>query len=255
MHPLRNGGSGPGEADRSQPAGQRPPSGSTESQCGLGNSDGRGLLRRDIVRLARQGARAATNAFCAIGPRGVALRAALALASVVPFYGSADADPAEVCEQEMIRAARAHDVPLAVLYAVGLTETGRRGSLHPYALNIEGPSFFPATLAEAADRLAAARKRGAKLIDVGCMQIDYHYHGGHFTSPEAMFDPHANVTYAARFLKQLEAREGSWTLAAARYHAGPSNNPAQKRYVCQVITNMIASGLGSWTANARAFCR
>jgi soluble lytic murein transglycosylase-like protein len=179
----------------------------------------------------------------------------LAVALVAYCHGRADAEPAQVCEQEMIRAARAYEVPLAVLYAIGLTETGRRGSLHPYALNIEGPSFFPATLAEASSRLEAARKRGARLIDVGCMQIDYHYHAARFRSTEAMFDPRENVTYAARFLKQLRAREGSWTLAAARYHAGPTNNPAQKRYVCQVITNMIASGLGSWTPNARAFCR
>jgi soluble lytic murein transglycosylase-like protein len=184
-------------------------------------------------------------------PRSLVLAAAL----VAYCTGRADAEPAQVCEQEMIRAARAYEVPLAVLYAIGLTETGRRGSLHPYALNIEGPSFFPATLAEASSQLEAARKQGAKLIDVGCMQIDYHYHAAHFRSPEAMFDPRENVTYAARFLKQLRAREGSWTLAAARYHAGPNNNPAQKRYVCQVITNMIASGLGAWTPNARAFCR
>lgn len=176
-------------------------------------------------------------------------------AMAAAFHGPAVAEPSDACEQEMIRAAREYDVPLAVLYAIGLTETGRHGSLHPYALNIEGPSYFPATLAEASIRLQAARKRGAKLIDVGCMQIDFHYHAEHFRSPEAMFDPHANVTYAAQFLKELRAREGSWTLAAARYHAGPSNNPAQKRYVCQVITNMIASGLGSWTATARAFCR
>lgn len=190
-----------------------------------------------------------------IGLWRTACVAVLALAVVAHFHGPADAEPVEACEQEMIRAARIYDVPLAVLYAIGLTETGRRGSLHPYALNIEGPSFFPATLSEASDRLEAARKRGAKLIDVGCMQINYHYHGSRFRSPEAMFDPHANVTYAAQFLKQLRAREGSWTLAAARYHAGPTNNPAQKRYVCQVITNMVASGLGTWTSNARTFCR
>jgi soluble lytic murein transglycosylase-like protein len=181
--------------------------------------------------------------------------AARVVSTLVLLHGPAAADPAQVCEQEMVRAARTHGVPLAVLYAIGLTETGRRGSLHPYALNIEGPSFFPATLAEASDRFTAARKRGAKLIDVGCMQINYRYHAGRFASPEEMFDPHANVTYAARFLKQLEAREGSWTLAAARYHAGPNNNPAQKRYVCQVITNMVASGFGSWTSQAQAFCR
>ena len=42
------------------------------------------------------------------------------------------------CEGEMARAARRHGVPLGVLYAVGLSETGRDGVLHPYALNIDG---------------------------------------------------------------------------------------------------------------------
>lgn len=48
----------------------------------------------------------------------------------------------------MMRAAQKYGVPLGVLYAVGLTETGRRGSLSPYALNIEGPSFFSALIAD-----------------------------------------------------------------------------------------------------------
>ena len=70
-----------------------------------------------------------------------------------------------------------------------------------------------------------------------------------------MFDPHANVDYAARFLKVLHRREGSWTMAVARYHAGPNNNPAQKQYVCAVIVNMVATGFGEWTAQSRDFCR
>jgi hypothetical protein len=56
-------------------------------------------------------------------------------------------------------------VPLAVLYAVGLTETGRRGSLQPFALNIEGPSFFAATLNEALRQFEEAQKRGAMHAD------------------------------------------------------------------------------------------
>jgi soluble lytic murein transglycosylase-like protein len=64
-----------------------------------------------------------------------------------------------------------------------------------------------------------------------------------------MFDQHENVDFAAHFLKELRVREGSWTLAAARYHAGPGNNPAQKRYVCQVIANMVASGFGGSVRN------
>jgi soluble lytic murein transglycosylase-like protein len=70
-----------------------------------------------------------------------------------------------------------------------------------------------------------------------------------------MFDPPTNVAYAARFLRQLKAREGSWTMAVARYHAGPDNDPAQKRYVCRVIANLVASGFGAWTTEARAFCQ
>jgi soluble lytic murein transglycosylase-like protein len=219
------------------------------------HSEDRILVERTGIRRTGKLSKDKARACGSIGLRRSACLAVLALTVDWSVPGPANAEPAVACEQEMIRAARTYDVPLAVLYAIGMTETGRRGSLHPYALNIEGPSFFPATLSEATSRLRAARSRGAKLIDVGCMQINYHYHGSRFRSPEAMFDPHANVSYAAQFLKQLRAREGSWTLAAARYHAGPTNNPAQKRYVCQVITNMVASGLGSWTTHARAFCR
>jgi soluble lytic murein transglycosylase-like protein len=182
---------------------------------------------------------------------------AAALAAIFTFEGeaAAGAESANLCEREMTRAAQKYEVPLAVLYAVGMTETGRLGSLHPYALNIEGPSVFPASLGEALRRFQAARKAGVKLIDIGCMQINHYFHSNQFPSLEAMFDPRENVDYAARFLKGLKAREGSWTLAAARYHAGPNNNPAQKQYVCQVIANMVASGFGAWTTNARSFCR
>ncbi|MGO9135159.1 MAG: transglycosylase SLT domain-containing protein [Methylovirgula sp.] len=167
---------------------------------------------------------------------------------------SAAPDDSLVCEREMMRASQKYGVPLGVLYAVALTETGRRGSLHPYALNIEGPSYFPATLQAAMQQFEAARRSGAKLIDIGCMQINHHFHGMHFRSVADMFDPQENVDYAAQFLKDLRVKEGSWTLAAARYHAGPDNNPAQKQYVCAVMANMVASGFGKWTPTARAFC-
>ncbi len=160
----------------------------------------------------------------------------------------------KLCEREMIRAAVKYNVPLAVLYAVGMTETGRGGALNPYALNLEGPAVFPANLDEALRRFEEAWRDGARLIDIGCMQINHHFHGRQFPSLVAMFDPRENVEYAAQFLKTLREKEGSWTLAAARYHAGPGNDPAQKKYVCLVISNMVASGLGAWTANARAFC-
>jgi hypothetical protein len=162
------------------------------------------------------------------------------------------ADPA--CEREMTRAARDYDVPLNVLYAVGLTETGSRGMLGPYDINVDGRSIQSESLERALDRVEQELAHGAKYIDVGCMQINKRWHGRNFRSLREMFDPVVNVRYAARFLRELKSREGSWTLAVARYNAGPDNDPAQKKYVCAVIRNMVASRFGRWTESARQFC-
>ncbi len=53
---------------------------------------------------------------------------------------------------------------------------------------------------------------GATLIDLGCMQINHHYHAEHFKSVEEMLDPRRNVDYAARFLTRLKSRHdtGRW---------------------------------------------
>jgi len=159
------------------------------------------------------------------------------------------------CEREMARAAARHGVPLAILYGVGLAETGRGDGLRPHALNIAGDSVYDLDRQEALDRFAEARRRGVTSIDVGCMQINYRYHGKKFASVEEMFDPAANVDYAARFLKELHGQEGDWTRAVARYHAGIANKPAQKRYVCAVIKRLVTVGLGAETEESRALCR
>ena len=158
------------------------------------------------------------------------------------------------CEREIHLAAARYGIPEGILYSVGLTETGRKGSLQPNALNIEGKALFPDDTAGGLRAVLDAKSRGIKLIDIGCMQINQHFHGEHFPSLEAMFDPHRNVDYAARFLLQLHKRHDTWTMAVARYHAGPDNDPAQKRYVCRVIANLVATGYGNWTPNARKFC-
>lgn len=179
---------------------------------------------------------------------------AVALAMAFTFSTAAAAASERPCEREMARAAQKHGVPLGMLYAVGLTETGRGDSLRPYALNIEGRPVYDIDKSEALRQVEAARLSGVRLIDIGCMQINHHFHARNFASLEAMLDPAQNVDYAARFLIELRAREGSWTRAVARYHAGPNNDPAQKRYVCRVIANMVATGFGRWTREAKAFC-
>jgi len=164
-------------------------------------------------------------------------------------------DPSQnACEREMLRASHQRNIPVNVLYAVSLTETGRGGRLDPFAINVEGKAAFSRTRAEAMEKVQRARAQGAKLIDIGCMQINHYFHGSKFASLAEMFEPARNVDYGAQFLIELKQREGSWTKAVARYHAGAGNTPAQKTYVCAVIRNMVTTGLGEWTPAAKSFC-
>lgn len=177
--------------------------------------------------------------------------AAACLSSLFAGLANAAANP---CEAEILRASDRYGIPAGILYAVGLTETGNKGSLQPNALNIEGKAVFAKSRPEALAAFNRARGEGKTLIDLGCMQINHRYHAGHFRSVADMLDPHQNVDYAARFLASLHARHQTWSMAVARYHAGPNNDPAQKVYVCRVIANMVAVGFGKWTSNARSFC-
>ena len=178
----------------------------------------------------------------------------LSLTALVTSTCSALAS-AGACESEIAAAAAKYQIPAGILYSVGLTETGRKGSLQPFAMNIEGKAYFENSAGEVLQRFAAARAQGAKLIDLGCMQINYYFHGENFSSPDEMLNPKKNVEYAARFLSNLHARHETWTMAVARYHAGPNNDPAQKKYVCRVIANLVATGYGKWTTNATNFCQ
>jgi soluble lytic murein transglycosylase-like protein len=154
----------------------------------------------------------------------------------------------------MAKASATYGVPLGILYSVGLTETGQRGLLDPFAMNIDGRAVRSASLQEALSRFDDAVAHGAKLIDIGCMQINQHWHGQDFSSVEQMFDVRRNVDYAARFLRTLRLSEATWTGAVARYNAGPDRPQAQRAYVCSVIRSMVQSGAGGWTPQARAYC-
>ena len=179
---------------------------------------------------------------------------ALAAFTLVSSISEAAAS-AGACEQEIQAAAAKYGVPEGILYSVGLTETGRKGSLYPYAMNVEGKAYYPPSQEQALAEFDAAKRQGRKLIDIGCMQINHHFHGENFASPADMFEPRRNVEYAAKFLSNLHRRHETWTMAVARYHAGPHNDPAQKKYVCRVISNLVATGYGKWTPNASQFCQ
>jgi hypothetical protein len=148
---------------------------------------------------------------------------ALLLHPAAPAVADPGADPAALCERAIVAGARSSGVPQEVLHAISLTETGRvsGGRLRPWpwALNREGQGFW---FADREQAMAFARRSladGRRSFDVGCFQINYHYHGHRFLSLEQMFDPVAGATYAGRFLADLYAESGNWSVAAGSYHS------------------------------------
>lgn len=184
------------------------------------------------------------------------LLAAIALAATSASGAAAAPEKLKlgVCEAEIAQASAKFGVPLPILYAVGLTESGGNGTLQPLLVATKTVSYVGKDRADAIRKFNEIRATGTELIDLGCLQANYYWHKAEFKSLEEMFDPRANVEQAARFLRELYKRHGSWVMAAARYNAGPKNTPAQQRYVCNVMRNLVRSGFGTWTAQAKAFC-
>lgn len=145
----------------------------------------------------------------------------LMLATANPALASSAV--ADICNAAAHRAASKSGVPLSVLMAITLTETGRKsgGKFRPWpwTVNMEGKGVW---FDSAEDARAYAYKnfqRGARSFDVGCFQLNYKWHGKAFRSIEEMFDPQINANYAAKFLRDLYYETGSWEDAAGAYHS------------------------------------
>lgn len=183
-------------------------------------------------------------------PRRSWLLPALVLLLSLPGLGGsavpARADPG-LCEQAARVAAAETGVPLDLLRAIALAESGRRqaGVLRPWpwAINRGGPGFWFADQATAV--AAVTTTPGSRNIDIGCFQLNLHWHGAGFPSVEQMFDPLANARYAARFLRDLHRETGDWLLAAGAYH---SRTPA----LAERYRNRVAALMGNLPAAAPA---
>lgn len=140
-----------------------------------------------------------------------------------PVAGWARTDVANICERAAQTASRESGVPLNVLRAISLTETGRAiaGSTRPWpwTVNMEGAGHWFDAPDEVLDYVRKEHARGARSFDLGCFQINYRWHGQAFRSFEHMLDPVENARYAARFLTELYGEFGDWTKAAGAYHS------------------------------------
>ncbi|MDF2233507.1 lytic transglycosylase domain-containing protein [Albimonas sp. CAU 1670] len=130
---------------------------------------------------------------------------------------------AGLCEAAAERAARAEGVPLELMRAISLAETGRpldgRLAPWPWTVNMEGEGRWFSTPEELLTWVRRRQSQGARSFDLGCFQVNHLWHGAAFEGLEDMLDPESNARYAARFLRALREETGSWEVAAGHYHS------------------------------------
>ena len=155
---------------------------------------------------------------------------------------------------------RSAQLPAGLLLAIGQVESSRadpltgRADPWPWTTNLAGEGHFFGSAQEAVAWTAAQQAAGSQSIDVGCFQVNLHYHPNAFASLTDAFDPAANAQYAAAYLNRLYEQTGYWPSAIALYH---SADPFEgQRYSSRVMEvwgtgGTLASG-GSMVGRRRA---
>lgn len=141
----------------------------------------------------------------------------------LPLRGSAS--PAQLCETAAQYAAERTGVPLSILRAVTLAETGRafaenqRYAAWPWAIQSGNRGNWFLDSDAALTHVKGLMAQGVRNIDIGCFQLNLRWHGQAFENLEEMISPQENAIYAARFLQKLFHETGDWRSAVGRYHS------------------------------------
>ncbi len=165
---------------------------------------------------------------------------------------------AKRCMAHIPRYERKMGIPLYLLEAISLSESGRRlpglryAAPWPWTVNTGGRGYYFDTKQEAVDFVYSVLEKGNPYIDVGCMQVNIRYHHQAFRTVEEALDPEHNVAYGASFLRQNYERTGSWKTAAMHYHSQtPGRGTPYLQGVLRVWKNLVAydgtrQGLEEW---------
>ena len=123
---------------------------------------------------------------------------ALALGAPVPAV-----DPAAACVRAATAAERRWGLPAHLLEAIGMVESGRRDPDSgqplpwPWSVNVAGAGYVFGAATAAGTAVGLFQAHGVTSIDIGCFQVNLHYHPRAFASVAEGFDPAANGDYTA----------------------------------------------------------
>lgn len=123
-------------------------------------------------------------------------------------------------------------IPAIWLYAVALTESGRLyQSQHrpwPWTLNIKGESYYFDSLSQAEGKLKNTLKK-TSLVDIGLMQINWHWHSNRLQTVYSALNPINNLATGAAILAEQYRVCGNWPEAVGRYHSPGKTREAKQR--------------------------
>lgn len=112
----------------------------------------------------------------------------------------------------------------AVPYNLLLSIAEHESRLNPWAVNIEGRSYYPKSKEEA---LALIAKNQGKSYDLGLMQINVWWYKRLGVTPEMVLHPEINIILGAYILgESIAVWDLTWKAVAA-YHTPPDKNPTR----------------------------
>ena len=144
-----------------------------------------------------------------------------------------------ICKNEIRKTEEILNIPKNLLLSIALTESGKKINGNfipwPWTINTKGKGEFFKNKNQVIARVKDNLKNRKNNFDLGCMQINYYYHGSKFINIEEMLDPSKNVLYSGKFIIYLKKKHKNWKEAISRYH---SNTPWRKKmYFSKVMNN------------------
>ena len=131
--------------------------------------------------------------------------AAIALVTIQVSCIAADTT---ICQTSAKFLEKKYSIPAGLLEAISLAETGRwsrtqnRSQPWPWTVMARGKGTYHKSKKAAVLHVRKLQDQGVYNIDVGCMQVNLHYHAKHFSSISDSLEPMKNIEYGAQFLLQ-----------------------------------------------------
>ena len=139
--------------------------------------------------------------------------------------------------------ARLSQVPEQYFYGIALNESGKQLISRdfrpwPWTLNVEGRAYFYPTRKACYVGLTGFLRQGKKLIDIGLMQVNWHYHQDKLHDPWQALDPYFNLQVGAKILRDEYDKTHDWFQAVGRYHS-PGQDTGQKQRAANYANNVF----------------